>query len=198
MLQMSSIDADQKDITKFFPRGPEDWGQLLWQDLWAYKRMTSSKLDRLTVYTMFFGLLSGAPLFYLVTIKENIGFIDNLLVFLFFFSFASIFAMGIRIDQSREFPRRIYKKGIVVPKPKFTRVSKEEDFFIPFDSIKEIKIDRIKGSSIYITVECVVHDHATQSTSDEWVLDGTEDEVEDYINGMRQAYPQILISDTRE
>jgi hypothetical protein len=119
------------------PRGPPEWGQLIYQEPWAYKRRHPGKYDLLLIalILIFGGVLIAAGLAFtltkswvLVAIYAGIG--------VYLYLGAANYVMKLR----HTLPLRVYGKGVTMPKPEPSRRYDETEHYFPYSRILHVTV----------------------------------------------------------
>lgn len=135
------------------PRGPPEWGEMLWQEPWADEGRSGQRDYRIKVVgylfliltsgvAIVFGLVTGGPL------EEYWMFYLTLPLFLWGLWVATIRYRNI-------LPNRIYERGFTFyPGILMWNGRREEDFFHPFNAVARITVQRpkYKASGLFETI----------------------------------------------
>jgi hypothetical protein len=127
------------------PRGPPEWGDLIYQEPWAHDRRIPGKYDPLRII--------GIEAFGAVILLMGLTFLlDGELILAAMYLGPSLLllvgSVDLLVKMRHTLPFRIYARGVVLaPKEAKARDYREEEHFVPFDRIERVfvKQDDWKG-----------------------------------------------------
>ncbi len=141
---------------RMVPRGPEDWGQLLYEEEWALERKL--KNPAIFLVLMITTITAGSMLFIAFFFSDQLALTSgsSLLLLMLGLAIGIISLLGIN-QQVRLRPFRIYETGVTRVVAPFDRGHLNMDFFIPIGAITSIDREPArKGDSDIVIVFNVV------------------------------------------
>ena len=137
------------------PRGPVEWGSLLYQEPWAYTRRMPGKFDIFSITGIVF--IGGVVLYIGLANALDI----NLILASIYFGVALLLLVGsadLVIKMRHTLPFRIYRKGVTLPGHERVRRYSEADHFVPFERVKAVAVkqdDWAGGPSTFVKFDVI-------------------------------------------
>jgi hypothetical protein len=140
---MSSIFDGGVERASVVPRGPTEWGRLIYQEPWAYERRVASKWDPLRV--------SGAIVLGAIILLMGMTFVlqaEWVLAGMYLFPSLLLLIGSVDwiIKLRHTLPFRVYEKGLTLPGRERAREYQEHDHFVPFDRISSAAVKQDEWS----------------------------------------------------
>ncbi len=185
------------------PRGPSDWGEILFQPKWADKYRTNPERAQLTwVHAGLLILLLGIVIVILMTLLILVETITLMMVLVsaitlaFFIGSAYVVRKEI-IEFYTRMPPRIYEKGVTLVKVPFKKGYRREEILVPFDKVVQVRMvdfghrNFFGGEKKCITLVYRVEDGSERSQEiNNWVED--EDDVSPYVRVLHDIDPHLI------
>jgi hypothetical protein len=119
------------------PRGPREWGDLLYQEPWAYERRIPMKHDLLRVV--------GIDVFGSVILLMGLAFLidgEPLLAAMYMVP-ALLLLVGsanLLVKLRHTLPFRVYRRGVTLPGKEPMREYREGDHYVPFEEVLAVAV----------------------------------------------------------
>jgi hypothetical protein len=141
IIRITSQGLDVVDDPGMIPRGPSDWGSLIWQEPWADRGWKEKESE----WFLFSGLayLSGITgIVIVIAVLTGNPWREYLLLILLFLVFVSGFAVSFGTIRYR-LPIRVYEEGFTFyPNIIWWYNVTEKDHFIPYDNVIRITVEK--------------------------------------------------------
>ncbi len=157
IIRITSQGLDVIDDPGKIPRGPSDWGSLIWQEPWADRGWKEKESE----WFLFSGLaylsaITGIVI--AIAVLTDTPWSEYLLLLLLFLVLVSGFAVSFGTIRYR-LPIRVYEEGFTFyPKIIWWYNVTEKDHFIPFDNVIRITVEKARYRAwhvVRITIELV-------------------------------------------
>lgn len=120
------------------PRGPPEWGDLIYQEPWAHARRIPGKYDLLRIV--------GIDVFGAVILLMGLAFLldEEYLLAAMYLGPSLLLLVGsvdLLVKMRHTLPFRIYSKGVVLaPREAKARNYREAEHFVPFERIERVSV----------------------------------------------------------
>ena len=185
------------------PRGPADWGDLLYQPTWADEYRTNPEWAKMT--WVHAGILILMLVFVIVfltvllLVVETFTWIMILVsVFTLLFFIRSAFEVRKEIsDFYSRMPPRIYEKGVTLVKVPFKKGYRKEEELVPFEKVVKVRMEDFGHHDFFgrekkiMTLVYTEEDGAERMQAiNNWVED--EDDISPYVRAIHNIDPHLI------
>ena len=132
--------AKSKKPTRKIPRGPPEWGEIIYEPRWVYE----SKYREFGRIGLHLSFAIFASVISFILIIMNINEYDETHVYPFIILFFIAFPTGIYeiLMLYKSMPFRIYEKGVTQPFIPFRMGMHREEILIPFSRVHSIRFNK--------------------------------------------------------
>jgi len=156
-IRITSQGLDVIDDPGMIPRGPSDWGSLIWQEPWADRGWKGKEADWILISGLA-SLSAMAGIVLVIAVLTGTPWSEYLLILLIFPVFVSGLSVSLVTIRYR-LPNRVYEEGFTFyPNIIWWYNVTEKDHFIPFDSVNRMTVEKTRYRAwhvVRITIELV-------------------------------------------